>query len=146
MLFRSNTIGTATRFVAGCVPRNGQKFKVGDERVDKDGYTWVKVCESSGDSRAGVRRGRRCWRLKHHLVWERIHGMPVPENHAVMFANRDRADFDPGNLVAVPLNVLSTMGVMRMQYYDAATLEACMTLARMRMALKSKKKQIKERK
>lgn len=134
------TVGAATRFVIGNVPKQGQRYKVGDERTDKEGYTWVKVCESNRDPKAGNRHGKKCWRLKSHLVWEQAHGEPVPDGHAIIFANRDITDFAPENIVAVPKGVLSTMNALHMQYYDAATLEACMTLAKVRMALKAKRK------
>lgn len=139
-----HVVGEATRFAIGNVPKQGHRYKVGDERTDKDGYTWVKVCESNRDPRAGNRHGMKCWRLKSHLVWERTHGMPVPEGHAVIFANRDASDFSPENVVAVPKGVLSTMNALKLQYHDAETLQACMTLARIRMALKSKRKDMKD--
>lgn len=138
-----NKVGFGTRFQTGNIPKQGRRFKVGDERIDKDGYTWVKVCESNRDPNAGGRKGLRCWRLNHHLVWEQAHGEPIPDGHAVIFANRDIADFSPDNIVAVPRGVLSTMNALKMQYYDAPTLEACMTLAKVRMALKKKRKESK---
>lgn len=134
------SIGAATRFAKGNVPKQGQRFKVGDERTDKDGYIWVKVSESGNDNPNATHSARRCWRLKSHIVWEQAHGDAVPDGHAIIFANRDITDFTPENLVAVPRGVLSTMNVLNMQYYDAATLEACMTLAKVRMALKAKRK------
>jgi hypothetical protein len=40
------------------------------------------------------------WKLKHHKIWEEAHG-PIPEGHAIMFANGDKSDFNPDNLLMV---------------------------------------------
>lgn len=133
-----------TQFKVGNVPKQGMRFRVGDERTDKEGYAWVKVCESGRDSKASDRRkGLRCWRLKHHLVWEAVRGEPVPPDCSVVFADRDRANFDPENIVAVPKGILSTMNIMGMRYYDRESLEACMRMAKIRQSLKKRRKESK---
>jgi hypothetical protein len=76
----------ATQFKPGNRPHTWRP--VGSERVDKDGYTWVKVTEPK------VRR------MKHVLVWEAAHG-PVPRGHVVIFGDSDRQNFDLDNLLLV---------------------------------------------
>lgn len=134
----------STQFKCGNVPKQGERFAVGDERKDKNGYTWVKVCSSRRDGNANSsRQGNRCWRLKHHLVWEAAHGKPVPEGHRVIFANRDIADFTPENIVAVPAGILSTMNILKLPYYDRESLESCIAVARIRGAVKRQRKAVK---
>lgn len=134
----------STQFKCGNVPKQGMKFSVGAERKDREGYTWVKVCKSGRDDGAnGSRKSLRCWRLKHHLVWEEAHGKPVPEGYRVIFANRDITDFAPENIVAVPAGILSTMNVLKLPYYDRESLESCMAVARIRCSVKRQRKAVK---
>lgn len=71
------------------------------------------------------------WRLKHVHVWEREHGREPPEGWTVLFLDRDRRNFDPGNLYAVPrryvaqLNLKASKGAA---YRDRESLEALMAL------------------
>jgi hypothetical protein len=51
-------------------------------------YWYVKVAEPNK------------WKMKHILVWESIHG-PRPAGHNVVFADGNRHNFDPLNLVLV---------------------------------------------
>ena len=81
--------------------------------------------------------------MKHHLVWEEAHGEPVPPDCSVVFADRDRANFDPENIVAVPKGILSTMNIMGMRYYDRESLEACTRMAEIRRSLKKRRKESK---
>lgn len=97
---------------------------VGTERVGKDGYVVVKVRE-----RATVPMSKDNWRLKHVWEYEKAHG-PVPEGHVVYFADGDRRNFDPDNLVAVPRSLVGIMNGPGMpRWHDAESLEACIALA-----------------
>ena len=46
------------------------------------------------------------WRFKHHVEYEKAFG-PIPEGCDVVMANRDKRDFRPENLVAVPHRLMS---------------------------------------
>ena len=115
---------------------------VGHERVDsKDGYTWVKVRDSRTD---GIQRNcpghhNENYRLKHHVVWEEHNG-PIPPSTMIVFADRDRRNFDPDNLVAVPRRLWSVISHMKMDYGDRESLEACMARARLHSAMARKRK------
>jgi len=79
--------GSCTSFKAGQMPHNHQP--VGTEVIcKKDGYTKVKIAEP------------KTWRHKHVLIWEKLHG-PLPKGQCVIFADSDRQNFEPDNLVAV---------------------------------------------
>lgn len=73
------------------------------------------------------------WVLKHHVIWEEEHGATVPNGCRIMFADRDRTNFDPANLVAVPRRMVAV--VNRLPYHDAESLKACMALAELKMGV-----------
>ena len=123
-LFRS-TYGTARRNSHG----GGKPSKpIGSEKLGKDGYIMVKVREWPD---------RPCskdnWRFKHHVVYEQHHG-PIPEGHIVLFADKDKRNFDPGNLVAIPRKLI---GVLNQGYKwnDAETLKAAISCAMLDVAI-----------
>lgn len=62
---------------------------VGHEYADKKGNVYVKTAH-------GARP-----RLKHIVEWEKANGREVPENMVVTFADGDRQNFSPGNLILV---------------------------------------------
>ncbi|MBR4687086.1 MAG: HNH endonuclease [Bacteroidales bacterium] len=115
------------QFKKGQIPHNAVGIPVGAKRVDpKDGYTLVKVAEH-----ASVPNKNDQWRLYHNVVWEEANGRPVPEGHMVVFADRDKSNFDPENLVLVPRSLWATISKMGYAYYDRASLEAAMNIARL---------------
>lgn len=46
-------------------------------------------------------KGQDHWVYKHILEWERANGRPLPDDRMVLFADGDRSNFDPANLVDV---------------------------------------------
>lgn len=133
----------ATRFRKGQVHdrRDGWLKPVGYERVDREGYTWVKVRDSRSD---GIQRNEpghhnENYRLKHHVVWERLNG-PIPPSTMIVFADRDKSNFDHGNLVAVPRRLWCRISQMHMEYHDRESLEACVMRARLHAAMSEKRK------
>jgi hypothetical protein len=122
--WRNRLPGLDTRFKKGVVSNPAQSIKrgerrspetefrpgkklnnaaaVGDEVVDTGGYTRVKV-------RSRSPLPRRHWKLKHHLVWEAANGRKVPKSHAVIFADGDKGNLDPGNLLCVSRAELAVM-------------------------------------
>ena len=103
-----------------------EKVQPGTERIDSHGYVVVAVENNYGKYRIK-------YIGKQILMWEKYHGMKVPEYHSVFFANRDKMDFSEENLVAVPnkikvmLNNPSYYGLP--EYYDRESLETCVNLA-----------------
>lgn len=74
----------STTFKKGSVPPN--RREVYAERIDKDGYIYIKA-------EAGFRK----WRLKHRWLWERENG-PVPDGYILRFIDGDKTNCDPSNL------------------------------------------------
>lgn len=98
---------------------------VGTERPIK-GYTMVKVAEFPERPQT-----KDNWRLKHVLVWERTRGLNLPPDMVVMFCDRDRENFDPANLKAVPRKL---MGILNggAGWRDRATLETAIAVAELK--------------
>ena len=103
---------------------------VGYERVDaKDGYVWVKVKDTLQANVPGSFNDN--FRLKHHVVWEQAHGEPVPPSTMIVFADHDKRNFDPANLVAVPRSLWAVITHRHLAYRDAESLGAAMNVARL---------------
>jgi hypothetical protein len=82
---KQSTIDKLARimFKRGNRPHN--TLNVGDEREDKDGYSWVKVAEPSE------------WKLKHHVAF----GEEVPAGFKVIFIDGNKRNFERSNLALI---------------------------------------------
>jgi len=131
----------ATQFKKGEVHDrpDGWIKPIGFERVNRDGYIEVKVRDSISDGPQPRVPGKyNCnYRFKHHVVWEQAHGEPVPDGCNVVFADGDKRNFDPDNLVAIPRSVWSTIMRNGMEYYDAESLAACANLAKLYQSIRA---------
>lgn len=102
-----------TQYRRGIVPDNVKQ--VGDERVTRDGYIEVKVAP-----------GKRQWKPKHRIVWEQTHGRKLEKGEDVMFADRDKTNFSPDNLVLVKRYQRLHINRYSVPYHDAESLRcAC---------------------
>ena len=127
-----------TSFKKGHKPKNWRP--VGSERVDKDGYTLIKIAEP------------RSWCLKHRLIWEEHHKMKVPLGQAIIFGDGDKTNFSIENLICVSrkeLRVLNKFGLIK---NDAELTKTGLNVAKIRIKLaelrkekKSEYKRIKSR-
>lgn len=99
-----NVGGNRTSFKPG---QRALNYKpVGSERIDRDGYTLIKVSDDGP--------WHKRWRHKHKVIWEERHG-PVPKGHVVLFADQNKRNFDPDNLIMIKqkqLSVLNTKGLL----------------------------------
>jgi hypothetical protein len=78
--------GKETRFKKGTVPPNHRA--VGSERIDEDGYTYIKIAEPNK------------WVLKHRHIYEQEHGTLEP-HMIVTFRDKNISNFDIENLEAI---------------------------------------------
>jgi len=108
-----------------------KRVPVGTERVSK-GYVLVKVAED-----ATVPQSKDNWMPKQQHVWEQANG-PLPEGHMVLFADGDRGNFDPDNLVAVERRLIGPMNQAGATWTNREELEACVALARLKVAVNDK--------
>lgn len=123
------------QFRRGNMPHNAVGIPVGSERVTKEGYVEVKVRE---------RRSRpNCndnWVLKQRRVWERENGRALPKDWVVLFADHDKRNFDPENLVAIPQRVNSVIQTQRLAYSDRDTLMTAIKIAELKMRISKAEK------
>lgn len=122
-LFRASHGTQVRRDHGGGRPR----VPVGSERESKDGYVVVKVRED-----ASVPMSKDNWVLKHVHAYGQAHG-GVPDGCVVYFADGDRRNFDPSNLVAVPRRLVGILNNPTMpRWHDADSLHACISIAELK--------------
>lgn len=147
--------GVDTRFKKGCqtwnkglkgyIGANKTSFKkgnrppntkpIGTERVEKDGYVFVKVGEKFTNSRNDN------WMPKQQVIYEQYHNVKVPKGSIVIFADNDRTNFDIDNLVMVTRSELLYLNQNRMRYDNAELTKSSVMVARLiRSAAERKKK------
>lgn len=124
-----------TCYKKGNVPDNAKDKPVGYERVTVNGYTEVKVADKpsrkygKGDN----------FKLKHRIIWEQVHGMPIPPNTVIVFADHDKTNFDPDNLVAVPRHLWSIIRHHDLPYFNRESLEQAMLIAQVHSATRKRR-------
>ena len=113
--------------------RQGWMKPIGYERVNVEGYVEVKVRDSRISGIQPKEPGKfNCnYRFKHHVVWEETNGMPVPPGTRIAFADHDKRNFDPDNLVAVPVSVWRIIQLQRIPYADRESLETAVLMAKL---------------
>lgn len=75
-----------TTFKKGNIPQNHKP--IGYERINADGYIEVKIQETN------------VFKLKHRIVYENANG-PIPNDCNVIFADGNKLNLDPSNLILV---------------------------------------------
>lgn len=78
--------GEITQFKKGSIPPNHRP--VGSERIDEDGYTYIKIAEHAK------------WVLKHRHIYEQHHGK-IASNMIVTFRDKNISNFDIENLEVI---------------------------------------------
>ena len=127
-----------TQYKDGNVPHNALDKPVGYERTAKDGYIQVKVKDGRQEE------ANDNFRFKHHVVWEEANGKPVPPSTMIVFADHDKTNFDPDNLVAVPRGIWATIQRCGLEYSDRETLEVAVNIARLVSARRKVEKRPRE--
>lgn len=84
----------------------------------KDGYIVVKVNEPSG------RKDRRCWKLKHHIIWEQAYG-PIPKDQCVIFLDGNNRNFNLDNLALVNRAEINFMNAHNLYFKGNADATKC---------------------
>lgn len=69
-------------------PSSPKWLPVGTERIDKQGYTLVKIEEPD------------IWKRKHYLIYEKENG-EIPGGNLVIFADGNKNNFDSENLILI---------------------------------------------
>ncbi|GAA0390316.1 HNH endonuclease signature motif containing protein [Paenibacillus motobuensis] len=103
-----NVGGNRTSFKKGQQALNYKP--VGSERIDRDGYTLIKVSDE------GLWNKR--WRHKHKVIWEEKHG-PIPKGHVILFADQNRRNISLDNLIMIKQSQLSVLNKKGLLHNDA---------------------------
>lgn len=83
---KGSTGSSHTRFKKGMI--NWNHRKVGEERIDSEGYIYVKVAEPSK------------WRLKSRVIWEQHNG-EIPKGCYIRFLDNNKQNLAIENLFCV---------------------------------------------
>lgn len=124
--------------------RPGWMKPIGYERVNVDGYVEVKVRDSRISGMQSKEPGKfNCnYRFKHHVVWEEANGKPVPPGTRIVFADHDKRNFDPDNLVAVPVSEWRTIQLQHIPYRDRESLKTAVLMAKLATARRKAMKEL----
>ena len=113
--------GKESQFTKGHVPANHRE--VGSERIDEDGYTYIKIQEPGK------------WVLKHRYIYEQHHGKLEP-HMIVIFKDSDRANCTIDNLEAI--TKVENMERNRITKYPKPIQDTIKTLNKLWQEIKSK--------
>lgn len=92
-------------------------YPVGYEKEDASGFISVKVADPD------------CWKLKHHLVWERHNG-PLPKGSRVIFADGNKKNFAPDNLIQLTYAEYMRLLARKLLSEDAETNKTAALIAK----------------
>lgn len=115
-----NVGGNETSFKKGHKPYNWRE--IGSERVDADGYTYVKVQDKG--------KWNQRWKPKSQMVWEREKG-PIPEGQFITYLDGDRSNCDITNLTLVTRRERLEMNRMGLHFDDAELTRTGINIARL---------------
>jgi hypothetical protein len=93
-----NVGGNRTSFKKGHKPRNYKP--IGTERVDRDGYTVIKVSD--------IGAWHERWRLKQVVIWEEVNG-PIPNGHCLLFLDGNKHNISLENLQLITRSQLARL-------------------------------------
>ena len=98
------TKANKTSFKKGERPKSWKP--VGSERIDRDGYTLIKISNEGGMWQR--------WALKHRVVWEKHYKMKVPKGSVIIFADGNKSNLSVDNLICVTRNELRVLNQCRL--------------------------------
>lgn len=125
-----NVGGNKTSFKKGNQPANYKP--VGAERIDRDGYIWIKV-RDDGDKK---------WRPKHHVVWESANG-PVPKKHVLIFLDGNKSNVNLDNLKLISNKQLLILNQNSWKFSDKDLIETGLLLADLTISAHKKRESVK---
>ena len=120
-----------TSFKKGHMPQTYRP--VGSERIDADGYRWVKTQDP------------KTWRMKHVLLWEQVNGA-VPKGHIVIFADGDKSNITLDNLLLVSRGQLLMINKFGLIQNNAELTKVGVTIADVHLKIGERRRKSKERK
>lgn len=119
-------IPNSGQFRKGHFPNNVKPL--GHERIDSDGYVWVKVAEPNPYTGAMTR-----YKQKSQIVWEAAHGK-VTMGHNLVYLDGDKRNCSLQNLALVSDAELVRMNQMRVSDFPAELRPSILAVARLKTA------------
>ena len=117
--------GIETKFQKGHI--SPLRRKIGDERMNRDGYWEVKVDNPS------------VWKLKHKLIYEQHYG-PLPEGGIILFADGNKSNFDIDNLILTTQREMMAMNKHQFCSNDPELTKTGMAIVRLKLAIQDKER------
>lgn len=104
-----------TSFRKGNIPSNHKE--VGYERINVDGYIEVKIKEPN------------VFKLKHRVIYEQHYGK-IPKGYKVIFADGNKLNVDPNNLILVSNSEELIMNKNKLRYKEAELTKTGLLIAK----------------
>ncbi|MFU1797352.1 HNH endonuclease signature motif containing protein [Paenibacillus azoreducens] len=124
-----NVGGNRTSFKKG---QRALNYKpVGSERIDRDGYTLIKVSDEGP--------WHKRWRHKHKVVWEEKHGS-IPKGHVILFADQNKRNIDLDNLILIKQSQLSVLNKKGLLHNEAELTKTGIIMADIYLKIGERKK------
>ncbi len=113
--------------------------KVGDERLDKDGYVMIKLYEHAKDNGGGKKNSTRAWVLKHRYIWEQNYG-PIPEGHIVIFLDGNIRNFSIDNLAMISCAENAIINKLGLRYDDPELTKIGVQISKLKILIAEKRR------
>lgn len=124
----------ATVFKKGSVPAN--RKPLGHERIDKDGFVWIKV------ARTDKWTGRKTTYMhKHRHVWEEHNG-PVPAGKVVCFRDGNKQNCAIENLYLLTRDELLCLNRKGMHGYPAEIKDSVVAMVKLERKMHKRAKEL----
>lgn len=115
--------------------KNPTAKPIGAEYINPEGYTYVKI----SDDPDGWSKN---WKRKHLLIYEQNFG-PIPDGCSVIFADGNKSNFDPDNLVLVTQEELLYLSQNNLRYNDIDLTKVGVMIAKLNCTIRKKIKEVK---
>jgi hypothetical protein len=117
-------------------------YQIGMELIFSDGYTYVKIYSwKDGDP---LSKNSEKWRKKHLLIWEKAHG-PIPQGHVIIFADGNKSNTDPDNLLLVSRSEQIIMNHYGLISSDPEITKTGLLVARLKLLASKRARKLKEK-
>ena len=117
-------------FKPGHSPHN--TLPIGSERITEYDYVEVKYSNRPGSP-------SKRWKGKHVMIWEEKNG-PVPKGHVILFADRNKRNFDLNNLILVSRRELAVINRWGSTFENKDLTQASKTIAALRIQIADRKR------
>lgn len=134
--FKKNRIPWNKGKKTGRAPTNGFKknhlppsYKpLGSEKINRDGFLMVKVADPN------------CWRLKHHIIYEKHHGTKIKRGDKIIFLDGDKNNFNVDNLFLLSNSEQIVLAKRDMISDNVDIMKSYVLLAKISIAIRKLKK------